>query len=62
MGGGAGPAVLQPDDATPADAAPADEAQTLIDLVPDSSESTGNSSDSDDSSSVAVVVTKEQTE
>ena len=55
MGGGAGPAVLQPDDATPADEAPADEAQAPIDLVSETSESTGSSSDSDDSSAVAVV-------
>ena len=41
MGGGAGPAVLSPDDAAPADEVPADEAQAPIDLVSDSSESTG---------------------
>ena len=55
MGSGAGPAVLSPDDAAPADEVPAEEAQAPIDLVSDSSESTGNSSDSDDSSVVAVV-------
>ena len=33
MGGGAGPAVPLPDDATPAEKAPADDAQAPIDLV-----------------------------
>ena len=33
MGGGAGPAVLSPDDAAPAEEAPADDAQAPIDLV-----------------------------
>ena len=47
--------MLQPDDATPAD-----EAQAPIDLVSDSSESTGSSSDSDDSSVVAVIEPTDQ--
>ena len=54
MGGGAGPALLSPDDA-PADEAPADDAQAPIDLVSDPSESDGSASDSDHSSDVAIV-------
>ena len=42
MGGGAGPAVLSPQDSNPAD-----EAQGPIDLVSDTSESTDSQSDSD---------------
>ena len=49
MGGGAGPAVLSPDEA------PADDAQAPIDLVSDTSESAGSLSDSDHSSDVAIV-------
>ena len=55
MGGGAGPAVPLPDDATPADKAPANDAQAPIDLVSETSESDGSASDSDNSSDVAVV-------
>ena len=51
MGGGAGPAVLSPDDVTPAD----EDAQAPIDLVSETSESNGSASDSDDFSIVAVV-------
>ena len=53
MGGGAGPAVLQPDDSTPAK-----EAQATIGS--DSSESTGSLSDSENSSVVAVVEPTDQ--
>ena len=45
MGGGAGPAVLSPDD-VPANEVPADDSQAPIDLVSESSESDGSASDS----------------
>ena len=55
MGGGAGPAVLSPDDDAPAEAFFADDARSPIDLVSDTSESSGSASDSDHSSDVAIV-------
>ena len=55
MGGGAGPAVLPPDETNPAD-----EARDPIDLVSDTSESTDHHSDSDDSSAVVVVEPTDQ--
>ena len=60
MGGGAGPAVPLPDDATPADTAPANDAQASIDLVSETSESDGSASNSDNSSDVAVVESVDQ--
>ena len=54
MGGGAGPAVISPDDA-PADEVPADDSQAPIDLVSETSESSDSASDSDHSSDVTIV-------
>ena len=59
MGGGAGPAVLSPDDA-PADEVPADDSQAPIDLVSETSESDGSAGNSDHSSDAAIVESVDQ--
>ena len=60
MGGGAGPAVLSPDEA-PADKVSADDFHAPIDLVSETSKSSDSASDSDHSSDVAIVEPVDQT-